>query len=254
MQASLTPLRVLEILQEGNLRFRKGIHLTRNLNRQLNVSATGQFPMAALLSCIDSRSPVELIFDLSIGDIFSVRIARNVVSPKILGSMEYGCAVAGAKLTLVMGHTSCGAVKASVDFACSHKNTVEATRCVNLDLLIKNIQKSTDPISCQNMERWNSSQKEEYYNKVSHKNIVRTMQEIRHHSSTLDKLISEGKIAILGAMYDISTSNVAFFQLLEDNSGATDIPNQESFINKMMDKKSVWNYLKNLKANYLPKP
>lgn len=244
MQASLTPLRVLEILQEGNLRFRKGMHLTRNLNRQLNVSSAGQFPMAVVLSCIDSRSPVELIFDLSIGDIFSVRIAGNVASPKILGSIEYSCAVAGAKLILVMGHTSCGAVKASVDFGCKHKKAVEATGCVNLDSLIEEIQKSIDPAECVNFDQWEPSKKEEYCNEICHKNVVRTMQEIRLQSSTLDRLISEGKIALVGAMYDISKAEVAFFQVSGCNPSATV---QSNFVSKMIDRKFLWNSLKNTK-------
>lgn len=243
MQASLTPLRVLEILQEGNLRFRNGIHLTRNLNRQLNVTSAGQFPMAVVLSCIDSRSPAELIFDLSIGDIFSVRIAGNVVSPKILGSIEYSCAVAGAKLILVMGHTSCGAVKASVEFCCKHTNAEEATGCVNLDSLIKDIQKSVDPLECKNIEQWSTEQKTAYCNEVSHKNVIRTMQEIRQQSSTLDKLIAEGKVALVGAMYDISTAEVSLFQISECSPTASTIPNQSSFVSKRIDKKSLWSSL-----------
>lgn len=239
MQSSLTPLRVLEIFQEGNLRFRKSVHLTRNLNRQLNISSAGQYPMAVVLSCIDSRSPVELIFDLSIGDVFSVRIAGNVVSPKILGSIEYSCAVAGAKLILVMGHTSCGAIKASVDFSCKHVNADQATGCVNLDSLIKDIQQSIDPEECKNIEQWSSSQKEEYYNEICHKNIVKTMKEIRQQSSTLDKLIREGKVAIVGAMYEISTAEVSFFQVTECNPSAEIMTNQSSFVSKIIDRKQL---------------
>lgn len=247
-QNSLTPLRVLEILQEGNLRFRQGVHLTRNLNRQLNVTSTGQFPMAVVLSCIDSRSPVELIFDLSIGDIFSVRVAGNVISQKILGSIEYGCAIAGAKLILVMGHTSCGAVKASVDFACHPESVAEATGCVNLDSLIEDIQKSIDPLECKNINGWNSKKKEEYYNEVCHKNVVRSMQEIRRQSSTLDKLITEEKVAIVGAMYDISTAEVSFFQVSGCSPSSTETLNQKSsFISKMTGGKSIWNFFKKFK-------
>lgn len=253
MQTSLTPIRVLEILQEGNLRFRKGDHLTRNLNRQLNVTSAGQFPMAVVLSCIDSRSPVELIFDLSIGDIFSVRIAGNVVSPKVLGSIEYSCAVAGAKVILVMGHTSCGAVKASVDLASKHKSAVETTGCVNLDSLIENIQQSIDPSECKNIGEWSASQKEDYCNQIGHKNVIRTMHEIRQYSSTLDRLISEGKVAIVGAMYDISTAKVSFFQLSGCSPSAVK-PMESSFIDKMIEKKSLWNFLKNFKDRLSSKP
>lgn len=248
MQASLTPTKVLEILQEGNHRFRKGTHLTRNLSRQLNVTSTGQFPMAVVLSCIDSRSPVELIFDLSLGDIFSVRIAGNIISEKILGSIEYGCAVAGAKLILVMGHTSCGAIKASVDFASDHRNVAEVTGCMNLDCLIEEIQQSIDSNECKNIKQWSISRKEEYYNEVCYKNVVRSIQEIRKNSTTLDQLINEEKIAIVGAIYDISTAEVTFFQV----AGCKPFPprklDERGFMSKMIDKKSLWGFIKGLKA------
>ncbi|MBS4168722.1 bifunctional SulP family inorganic anion transporter/carbonic anhydrase [Parachlamydia sp. AcF125] len=218
MQKNLTPDRILEILQEGNLRFREGTRLTRDLDRQLNVTSRGQFPMAVVLSCIDSRSPVELIFDLSLGDIFSVRIAGNVVSPKVLGSIEYSCAVAGAKLILVMGHTSCGAVKASVDFVCKQQTAAEATGCMNLDSLIMEIQKSIDVNDCKGFAHWSPEQKENYFNEIAYKNVLQTMQEIRKNSSTLDALIRQRKIALVGAMYDISTAEVSFFQASEPDS------------------------------------
>jgi MFS superfamily sulfate permease-like transporter len=244
IQASLTPSRVLELLQEGNLRFRKDAHLTRNLSRQLDVTSVGQFPMAVVLSCIDSRSPVELIFDLSLGDIFSVRIAGNVVSPKILGSIEYSCAVAGAKLILVMGHTSCGAIKASVDFACNDKSASEVTGCMNLDSLIEEIQQSIDPSECINSKQWSVSKKEEYCNEVGYKNVVRSMQEIRKNSTTLNNLINEGKIAIVGAMYDINTAEVSILQVSGCSPLAPIKPNQESFISKIINKKSLWGSIK----------
>lgn len=253
MQASLTPGRVLEILQEGNQRFRTGNRLTRNLSRQLDVTSTGQYPMAVVLSCIDSRSPVELIFDLSLGDVFSIRIAGNVISEKILGSMEYSCAVAGAKLILVMEHTSCGAIKASVDFACDPRSVAEATGCVNLDCLIEEIQQSIDPADCKSIDKWSLSQKEEYYNEICFKNVARSIQEIRKKSTTLDHLINEEKIAIVGAIYNISTAEVSFFQVagckpLPPKKGA-----QNGFMDKMIDKKSLWGFIKGLKVNFGPK-
>ena len=116
IQASLTPVRVLEVLKEGNERFATGRRLNRDLVRQIDATAGGQHPMAAILSCIDSRSPAELLFDLGLGDIFSVRLAGNIASEKALGSMEFACKVAGAKLIVVLGHTRCGAVKATCDF------------------------------------------------------------------------------------------------------------------------------------------
>ncbi|MEK6262449.1 MAG: SulP family inorganic anion transporter, partial [Planctomycetota bacterium] len=121
LQDRLTPEQVLRIFKDGNERFRTGQRLTRDLGRQINATADAQYPLAVVLSCIDSRTPTEMIFDLGLGDIFSVRIAGNITSAKVLGSLEYSCAVAGAKLILVMGHTQCGAVTTAVNFACSHE-------------------------------------------------------------------------------------------------------------------------------------
>jgi carbonic anhydrase/SulP family sulfate permease len=119
----------LAILKDGHERFRSGRRLTRDLVRQVRATAERQHPLAVVLSCIDSRTPAELIFDLGMGDIFSVRIAGNVSSRKVLASAEYGCAVAGAKLILVVGHTRCGAVKAAVNLICSTRTAAETTGC-----------------------------------------------------------------------------------------------------------------------------
>lgn len=212
VQDSLTPQRVLEIFQEGNERFRNGNRLTRDLGRQVDATAAGQFPMGVVLTCIDSRTPSELIFDLGLGDIFSVRIAGNIARDKVLGSMEYSCAVAGAKLILVMGHTSCGAVNAAVDLICSNKTAAEATGCVNLDSLITEIQQSVDLSTCKKPGEWAPGEKAAYSNEVSRRNVLRTMRMIRERSSTLDGLVREGRIAIVGALYDVSTGQVSFFQ------------------------------------------
>lgn len=222
VQSGLTPQRVLEIFQQGNERFRNGTRLTRDLGKQVGSTATGQFPMAVVLSCIDSRTPTELVFDLGLGDIFSVRIAGNIARDKVLGSMEYSCAVAGAKLVLVMGHTSCGAVNAAVDLICSHQTAAEATGCVNLDSLITEIQQSVDMTTCKQPDQWLAGEKQAYANEVSRRNVLRTMRMIRERSSTLDGLVREGKIAIVGGMYDVSTGQVSFFQTPE--SSETPLP------------------------------
>lgn len=237
MQSKLTPERVLEIFQEGNKRFREGVRLTRDVGRQLDVAAVGQFPMAVVLSCIDSRSPVELIFDLSIGDIFSVRMAGNVVSRKVIGSIEYSAAVAGAKLILVMGHTFCGAVKAAVEFGCDNKTVAEETGCVNLDSLIVEIQKSMDRAKCKDFHQWDKKQKDEFCNELAHDNVLRMMHKIRQNSPILDELISLRKIAMVGAMYNISTAEVTFFQALE--SGSLSEKEDYEFISKTVGKSSL---------------
>lgn len=230
LQANLTPDRVLEILQEGNLRFRNGTRLTRDLDKRLDVSSTGQFPMAVVLSCIDSRAPVELVFDLSIGDIFSVRIAGNVESRKILASIEYGCAFAGAKVVLVMGHTSCGAIRAAVDFLDMKVRPPELVDSENLDVLISDIQKSINRKECKDFKQWSTPTKDTYLNDLAHRNVLRTMQKIRQKSPTLDRLVQEGKISIVGAIYDVSTAEVTFF------SPSDAIPQKERSMNHFLQK------------------
>lgn len=212
VQSTLTPARVLDILKEGNQRFLSGQRLTRDLGRQVDATSSGQFPMAVVLSCIDSRSPAELIFDLGLGDIFSVRIAGNIAPEKVLGSMEYSCAVAGAKLVLVMGHTSCGAVNAAVDLLSSRRSAAEATGCGNLDTLITEIQQSIDVSTCPAPEAWLPGEKAAYSNEVARRNVLRTMHVIRKQSATLDALVLEGRIAIAGALYDVATGQVHFLQ------------------------------------------
>lgn len=214
LQDQLTPDKILMILKEGNARFRKGIRLTRNIERQLDVASNGQFPLAVVLSCIDSRAPVELLFDLSIGDIFTVRIAGNVISHKVIGSIEYSSVIAGAKLVVVMGHTSCGAVKAAVDFMLNHKTALELTSCENLDSLIGEIQKSITDDGFKDFNLWEPAEKENYINNLAYKNVLHSIEEIRSKSPILNELVEHKKISIVGAMYNISSGEVVFFSHL----------------------------------------
>ena len=223
-QTALTPQQVLEILEAGNRRFLAGDRIIRDLGRQVIATSTGQFPMAVVLSCIDSRAPAELIFDLGLGDIFNARIAGNIARDKILGSMEYGCAVAGSKLILVMGHTSCGAVNAAVDLLGAGKSASEATGCVNLDGLITEIQQSVDLSTIKKPDQWLPGEKAAYANEVSKRNVLRTMHKIRERSATLDDLVRQGTIAIVGALYDIKTGEVSFFQTSESSLAKLPIP------------------------------
>jgi MFS superfamily sulfate permease-like transporter len=224
VQDGLTPERVLGIFKEGNERFREGRQLQRDIGRLVDVTSAGQFPMAVVLSCIDSRTPAELVFDLGLGDIFSVRIAGNIARDKVLGSMEYSCAVAGAKMILVMGHTSCGAVNAAVDLICSKKTAAEATGCVNLDSLVTEIQLSVDLNTCKREGEWRPGEKAAYANEVSRRNVLRTMRMIRERSSTLDGLVKDGKVVIVGALYDVKTGHVSFFQTSESSRTPLPIP------------------------------
>jgi len=221
IQDALTPQQVLQILKDGHERFRTGQRLTRDLGRQVRATAHGQHPLAVVLSCIDSRAPVELIFDLGVGDIFSVRIAGNVTSRKILGSAEYGCAVAGAKLILVMGHTRCGAVTAAVNLICSTRTAAETTGCQHLDYIVNDIQQSTDQASCRGIEARPADEKESLVNAVARRNVSQVVARMRRESRTLDGLVREQRIAIVGAMYDVVTGEIEFLAEDEMNRRAS---------------------------------
>ncbi|MDB5342353.1 MAG: sulfate permease-like transporter, superfamily [Schlesneria sp.] len=210
IQDQLTPEQVLQILKDGNLRFRTGKRLTRDVGHQINATSEGQFPMACVLACIDSRTPAEAIFDLGLGDIFSIRIAGNVTSQKVLGSMEYSCAVAGAKLILVMGHTRCGAVGAAVKFACLPETAGQATGCQHLDSVVDDIQKSIDLESCQHVTEMTADDRQSYVDTVARRNVLTSIQSIIQQSDTLSKLVREGRVAVVGGMYDVSTGEIQF--------------------------------------------
>ena len=208
IQQSLTPDRVLRVLKEGNDRFVSGQRLNRDLSMQVDATAAGQHPMAVVLSCIDSRSPAEILFDLGLGDIFSVRLAGNVASAKALGSMEFACKVAGAKLIVVLGHTSCGAVKATCDFVSKGLDPVEATGLTNLGSI-------TEPISeAVAMETRTTgvrdSSNHEFVDRVATIHVRNTIRWIEDHSPVLRSMIMNGEIGIAGAMYDVSTGKVEF--------------------------------------------
>jgi carbonic anhydrase/SulP family sulfate permease len=212
VQAQLTPERVLQFLKEGNERFVTGRRLTRDLARQVDATSAAQYPMAVVLSCIDSRSPVELIFDMGVGDAFVIRIAGNVAKEKVLGSMEFACAVAGARLVLVMGHTSCGAVKAAVDLFETGNTASKATGCEHLDALVNEIQKSIVPGTKPHGDWVTKETKLIYVDDVAKRNVATTIAYIRSASRSLRELEAAGKIAILGSMYDIKTGRVTYLE------------------------------------------
>lgn len=210
LQAQLSPEQVLQVLKDGHDRFRSGRRLTRDLGRQVIDTSGGQHPLAVVLSCIDSRTPAELVFDLGVGDVFSVRIAGNVTSRKVLGSIEYGCAVAGAKLILVMGHTRCGAVTAAIDFIGSGKTPNEATGCQHLAQIVEEIQQSIDPRTCRGLDRMTTSEKELFVDSVARRNVTRSVQMIIEQSGTLRHLVRRGKVMVVSAIYNIATGEIEF--------------------------------------------
>ncbi|MBE2282466.1 MAG: bifunctional SulP family inorganic anion transporter/carbonic anhydrase [Prosthecobacter sp.] len=224
VQSGLSPQGVLEILQAGNQRFLAGERIQRDFSRQISATCNGQFPMAAVLGCIDSRAPAEVVFDLGLGDIFSARVAGNIATTELLGSLEYACAVVGAKLVVVLGHTSCGAVNAAVDLLAAAKKASEATPCGNLDGLVTEIQQAINPATLKKTEAWAPGEKDAYTNEISRLNVIRTIKTIRQRSAALNKLAEEGKIAIVGALYDVTSGAVSFFQTAESSVDKLGVP------------------------------
>ena len=198
-QTAITPQQAVELLKQGNLRFVQNLKINRNLLQQANETSDGQHPFAVILSCIDSRTSAELIFDQVLGDIFSVRIAGNILNEDILGSMEFGCKVAGSKLIVVLGHTQCGAVKG----ACDH------VEMGNLTALLTKIQPAVFDEKTITENR--NSSNEKFVEKVTGINVRRVMMNITERSSILREMVQNNQIAIIGGMHDISTGEVHFF-------------------------------------------
>jgi carbonic anhydrase len=194
----MTPAQIIEAMRKGNERFRKGERKDRNYLREQRASAKGQYPAAVLLTCIDSRAPAEVIMDLGIGDIFNCRVAGNVENDDILGSMEFACKLAGAKVVLVMGHTACGAVKGAIDNA----------ELGNLTGLLAKIKPAVQATSYAG-ER--SAKNYSFVDAVARKNVEMTVTDIRKDSPVLAELEANGTIKISGAMYNLETGAVEFF-------------------------------------------
>ena len=199
MQEAITPHIALKLLKEGNERFVNNLKVNRNLLQQANETSDGQHPFAVILSCIDSRTSAELIFDQGLGDVFSIRIAGNIINEDILGSMEFGCKVAGSKIIVVLGHTKCGAVKG----ACDH------VEMGNLTALLSKIRPAVDDETSITENR--NSGNGEFVEKVATINVKRTVKSIMERSPILKELIESGQIGIVGGTHDISTGHVTFF-------------------------------------------
>jgi carbonic anhydrase len=204
LQQDLTPARAFEYLRAGNERFRTGKQMKRDLGRQVVATAVGQHPIAAVLSCIDSRSPAELLFDLGLGDIFSVRVAGNVATIEVLGSIEFACAVAGAKLVVVLGHTRCGAVNAAVQATCKPEVEV-APDCVHLAPIMEYIGRAVQPADCSLPANAPAERRYEVADEVAARNVARVVAEIRRRSLVIEGLIQEGRVGIVGMLYDVAT-------------------------------------------------
>ena len=198
-QDKITPQKALEFLKEGNLRFINNLKADRNFLKQVNQTSEGQFPFATILSCIDSRTSAELIFDQGLGDIFSIRIAGNILNDDILGSMEYACNIAKSKIIVVLGHTNCGAIIS----AC---NNLEIGHLTSLLKKIKPaIENEVSMVKERNGDNVN------FVNEVCFNNVMQTIRQIREQSLIIRNLENNGDIIISGGLYSVETGVVKFF-------------------------------------------
>ena len=200
MQSAITPTMALNLLKDGNKRFVNNLKINRNLLQQANDTSDGQHPFAVILSCIDSRTSAELIFDQGLGDIFSVRIAGNIVNEDILGSMEFGCKVAGAKIIVVLGHTKCGAVKGACD----------NVALGNLTGLIEKIKPAVDQEMSTTDNR--NSSNSTFVENVAELNVSLSVKNILLKSPIISEMVKNEEITIVGGVHDISSGEVKFFE------------------------------------------
>ena len=199
LRDALTPLMALDVLRKGNERFVNNLKANRNLLQQVNETSDGQHPMAIVLSCIDSRTSAELSFDQGLGDIFSCRVAGNVLNEDILGSMEFACKAAGAKVVVVLGHSRCGAIKGACD----------GVRMGNLTALLEKIEPAIANESATIGDR--TSANAEFVERVAELNVIHVKQQIVERSEVLASMIETGEIALIGGMYDVETGAVEFY-------------------------------------------
>ncbi|QDU41905.1 Carbonic anhydrase 2 [Symmachiella dynata] len=199
-QDQLTPDQVLETLRDGNQRFTSGTLTSRDHSKQVREAALGQFPKAVILSCVDSRIPVEDVFDRGIGDIFVARVAGNFENTDILGSMEFACKVSGAKLVFVLGHESCGAVRGAID----------GVELGNITEMLANIRPAVDHFT--DYEGDKTSSNKEFVQMVAKQNVRETVENIRTYSPILKQMEADGEIKIVGGIYAMETGEVEILQ------------------------------------------
>lgn len=195
----ITPAQALQMLKDGNHRFVNNLKLNRNLLQQMNETKDGQWPFAVILSCMDSRTSVELVFDQGLGDVFSIRIAGNIISDFILGSLEFATAVAGSKLILVLGHTGCGAIKGACDN-------------IEMGYLTEVLHKITPAVAMEkSFTEDRNSKNIAFVDEVARLNVKNSVEEITAKSSIIKKLVDDGSVDIVPAMYNVATGEVDFY-------------------------------------------
>ncbi|WP_022836088.1 carbonic anhydrase family protein [Salisaeta longa] len=199
-QAALSPTEVIQLLKDGNQRFINGEALERDFMAQVRQTAEGQYPMAAILGCIDSRVPHEIVFDKGVGDVFSARVAGNFINTDILGSLEFATAIAGSKVIVVLGHTECGAVKGACD----------QVEMGNLTATLANLAPAI--YSVEDVDGPRTSKNKDFVRAVAHENVNITVQNIVDRSPVIRGLVRDGKLIVIGAMHDVYTGKVTFFE------------------------------------------
>ncbi|MBT8320326.1 MAG: carbonic anhydrase [Eudoraea sp.] len=199
-QSLISPEGAVSLLKEGNTRFRENKKAERDLMLQVAQTVGGQYPFATILSCIDSRVSAELIFDQGVGDIFSARVAGNIVNEDLLGSMEFACKLAGTRVIVVLGHTSCGAVKGACDDA----------KLGNLTALVSKIKPAVSAVTQPEDPQMRNSKNLDFVDRVAEMNVNLTLEDIRQKSPVLKEMEDNGEIQIVGAMYDINSGEVTF--------------------------------------------
>lgn len=224
LQQHITADQVIEILREGNRRFVDGQRLNRDLGRQVNATSEQQNPIAAILSCIDSRVPTELVFDLGVGDIFSVRVAGNIVGTKSLGSLEFAVAVSGVKTVVVLGHTRCGAVSSSVDLVSANRDAMSATGCQHLQSIVDEISPSIQSTltalrtSPGEMSRADPQELAAFVDEVAKRNVSHSVSEILRRSDVIRAAVDAETVKVVGAIYNVATGVIEFYPASDQKS------------------------------------
>ena len=206
----MTPEQALDILKAGNERFRSGKRLTRDFARQVVSTSEGQHPYAAVLSCIDSRVPAEIVFDVGIGEMFSARVAGNVVGSNLLGSLEYATVVSGVKVLVVMGHKHCGAVNASLELLATNTDVAEATGCPNLPIIVDQIKPNVTDAECASFKQMDDTQRDAFADIVADRNVLRVVAEIKKRSTPIRLAAESGDLLVVGAIYDVDDGKATF--------------------------------------------
>lgn len=199
LQNKITPDMAIELLKHGNERFVSNLKVNRNLLQQVNETSDGQHPFAVIISCMDSRTSSELVFDQGLGDVFSIRVAGNVVNEDIIGSTEYACKAVGSKVVLVLGHTACGAVH----------GTINGAQLGHLHFITSKIKRVLPTVM----------QSHDYANDVARANVRQGMKDLVDQSEILAEMVKKGEIKIVGGLYDVSTGQVEFFEQASDSLG-----------------------------------